>query len=259
MSRSLVANRLTRSGLLILIAVAMAGVILIAGPLLAQNEPAAAANDSQPKPEAPRAAKSPTEVREMIEAKIVQETTRCNFTDTPLTEAMQFLAAQHQLPFLIEVPKLEEQAVAADHPLNQTLSDVTLDSALSIILKPLQLTYLVEDEVVKITTIDRANDTYETRVYDTRSLKGSGFESRTLEEAILLASSNAQWRSKDKEAKESGGGAIIPISDGLIVCQTQAVHRDIAKLFRDLEHHAARRGGSNPPLKGQASVPPQGN
>jgi len=45
------------------------------------------------------------------------------------------------------------------------LSGITLRSALKILLQDLQLTYVIEDEVMKITTVDLANERLSTRVY----------------------------------------------------------------------------------------------
>ncbi|MDA0590319.1 MAG: hypothetical protein O3C17_20145, partial [Planctomycetota bacterium] len=45
------------------------------------------------------------------------------------------------------------------------LSGITLRSGLKILLKDLNLTYVIEDEVMKITTVDLANERLSTRVY----------------------------------------------------------------------------------------------
>jgi hypothetical protein len=262
MSKSSMSVGLGESRGWMLMALIVAGAIFVAGPLVAQNEkdagaPATAGTEAAaPQKELPAektALPGGTEaVRAKFEAKIAQDSTELNFTDTPLTEAMQFLGARHNLPILIEVHKLEEAAVAVDTPINQILSGVSLDSALHILLSPLQLTYIVEDEVVKITTVDRANDTFETRVYDTRSFKGAGFDKCSLSDTIKLLTDSA-WKSNDKP-DDGEGAAVIAISDGLIIRQTPTVHRQIARIFDQLTKHEASRNGSNPPTKSQASV-----
>jgi hypothetical protein len=55
--------------------------------------------------------------------------------------------------------------VAIDEPINRTLSGITLRSAMKIILEPLGLTYIIEDEVMKITTIIAADEKLSSRVY----------------------------------------------------------------------------------------------
>ena len=49
--------------------------------------------------------------------------------------------------------------------MNLVLSGITLRSGLKILLQDLQLTYVIEDEVMKITTVDLANERLSTRVY----------------------------------------------------------------------------------------------
>jgi hypothetical protein len=87
------------------------------------------------------------------------------FIDTPLKDAMDFLADAHDITIIMDEQALTEEGVAIDEPLNRTLSGITLRSALKIILEPLGLTYVIEDEVMKITTIIAAEDKLSTRVY----------------------------------------------------------------------------------------------
>lgn len=87
------------------------------------------------------------------------------FIDTPLADAMQFLADAHDITIIIDEQALTEEGVAIDEPINRTLSGITLRSAMKIILEPLGLTYIIEDEVMKITTIIAADEKLSTRVY----------------------------------------------------------------------------------------------
>lgn len=89
----------------------------------------------------------------------------CNFADTPLADAIQFLATQHEIPILLENAALEAAGAAVDSPVTLTLSGVPLRSVLNIMLKPLSLTYVIQDNVMFITTIDDANQRLQTRVY----------------------------------------------------------------------------------------------
>jgi hypothetical protein len=60
---------------------------------------------------------------------------------------------------------LDDAGIPSDEPMNLVLSGITLRSALKILLTDLQLTYVIEDEVMKITTVDLANERLSTRVY----------------------------------------------------------------------------------------------
>jgi hypothetical protein len=105
---------------------------------------------------------SPAEDR--ITAALNDQTT-VNFADTPLLDAVQYISRQHEIPIILDVISLEEAGVLTDEPINLILSGITLRSALKIMLEDLDLTYLIEDEVMKITTIDVANERLSTRVY----------------------------------------------------------------------------------------------
>ena len=87
------------------------------------------------------------------------------FIDTPLEDAMSFLADAHDITIIIDDQALVEEGVQIDQPINRTLSGITLRSAMKIMLEPLGLTYIIEDEVMKITTIIAAEEKLSTRVY----------------------------------------------------------------------------------------------
>lgn len=89
----------------------------------------------------------------------------CNFADTPLADAIQFLSTQHEIPILLDNAALEGAGAATDAPITLTLSGVPLRSVLNIMLKSLQLTYVIQDNVMFITTVDEANQRLQTRVY----------------------------------------------------------------------------------------------
>jgi len=75
------------------------------------------------------------------------------------------LADYHNIPIIIDETALEEEGIDTQEPINRVLSGITLRSALKIILEPLELTYVIEDEVMKITTEVKAEDILSTRVY----------------------------------------------------------------------------------------------
>ena len=87
------------------------------------------------------------------------------FIDTPLKEAMEFIGDANGITIIIDEQALPEEGVSIDEPINRIFSGVTLRSAIKIILEPLGLTYVIEDEVMKITTIIAAEDKLSTRVY----------------------------------------------------------------------------------------------
>ncbi len=116
------------------------------------------------------------------------------FIDTPLKDAMDFLADAHKITILIDEQGLTEEGVAIDEPINRELSKIKLDSALKIMLEPLGLTYVIEDEVLKITTTIAANEKRTTRVYNTGYLQQIGVEPEALSKTIKAVVKPDQWR-----------------------------------------------------------------
>jgi len=57
-----------------------------------------------------------------------------------------------------------------DHPVSIAMKGVSLKSALEMILKPLNLDYVVDNEVVKIMPAYEANRTYKMRIYPVADL-----------------------------------------------------------------------------------------
>lgn len=110
---------------------------------------------------------SPIEQR--LEAALA-ERTELAFTDTPLTDAIDFLEDVHGISIIIDNAALQDEGVDPSSPVNLELSGITLRSALKLMLGPLLLTYVIEDEVMKITTQAKADEVLSTRVYPVADL-----------------------------------------------------------------------------------------
>ena len=95
----------------------------------------------------------------------LDDQTTINFADTPLTDVVDFLSRTHEIPIILDVVAIEEAGLLVDEPVNLTLAGVTLQSALKIMLSEFELTYVIEDEVMKVTTVEVANEKLSTRVY----------------------------------------------------------------------------------------------
>ncbi|MCC7421770.1 MAG: hypothetical protein IT428_15935, partial [Planctomycetaceae bacterium] len=97
----------------------------------------------------------------------LDQTTEFEFVETPLKDAMSFLSDLHNITIILDDAALEGENIDKDVAVNRIMSGISLRSALKIILEPLALTYIIEDEVMKITTITEAEDPKHntTRVY----------------------------------------------------------------------------------------------
>ncbi|QDT65004.1 vWA domain-containing protein [Calycomorphotria hydatis] len=95
----------------------------------------------------------------------LEEQTRVEFPNTPLRDAIEFLADYHNITILIDESALLQEGIDSDVEIDLVLDGITLRSAMRLMLKPLNLTYIIEDEVMKITTQTIADETLSTRVY----------------------------------------------------------------------------------------------
>lgn len=173
-----------------------------------------------------------------VEEKIrraLEERTEVAFTDTPLVDALDFLRDLHQFSIIVDVAALQGEGVDSSSPVNLELSGITLRSAMRIMLRPLQLTYVIEDEVMKITTEAKANESLATRVYPVPDLATDGEELESIVDAIQAGCGTNRW-----EAKLGLTITGVTKSRSLVIRQTQAMHEEIEALLKNLRDAEAQ-------------------
>lgn len=113
----------------------------------------------------------PSEIRDfeptVREAKIraaFDDETSQTFVETPLEEACKRISKTHNIPILIDRRALEEIGLTPDTPVNVWVEKVKLRSAIRLMLRELDLTYLVADEFLQITTIEAAERNLATKM-----------------------------------------------------------------------------------------------
>jgi uncharacterized membrane protein YgcG len=103
-----------------------------------------------------------------IEDRIYQalgQNTEVDFQDSPLTDVVDYLKDLHNIQIVIDEVALNDEGISPDSPINLALAGISLRNALKLMLEPLQLTYVVQDEVMKITTKRVAEEILQIRVY----------------------------------------------------------------------------------------------
>ncbi|QDT99493.1 hypothetical protein [Gimesia aquarii] len=213
-----------------------------------------------------------TKQEQKIQAALNAET-ECNFIDNPLSEVINTFADQHGLTILILSNDLGEEGLTSDEPVNISLHGISLKNALELILQPIGLTYVVDRDVVQITTKYNAEEMLKTRVYPVGDLCKSPDDYQALESAIINASLG-EWRSRVSSSKPSqpvqagglgggfGGGtggkgffqfingagfgsqvyeegtggtiSVVPQSRSLVISQTYHAHNAIVDLLTQL-------------------------
>ena len=80
------------------------------------------------------------------------------FLDLSLEDCIVHLQELSQIPMLLDKQTLTDEGVALNQPVTLKLKAARLASALNWMLKPLQLVYVVEDDLVVITTGTKAGE-----------------------------------------------------------------------------------------------------
>ena len=117
------------------------------------------------------------------EQKIIDELdneTRMTFFDQPLKDVVDTIKGQHNIPIIIDERALTEVGLDSNTPVNIDLKGISLRSGLKLMLNSLQLTYVINDEVLKITTPEAAENELIVRTYEVGDLvmpipSGMGF------------------------------------------------------------------------------------
>lgn len=156
--------------------------------------------------------------------------TEIAFTETPLTDFAAFLSDYHKIPILLDVEALSDEGVTPDTPITQSLSGVSFESALNIVLSPLHLDYVIANDVMTITTKSKADVTAEPRVYDLSRLQN--LDAATLSNIIVETVNPDEWTDR------GGLGMLVSGPGFLVISQNQRTHRLVTSLLDQLERQA---------------------
>ena len=105
-------------------------------------------------------------LRETLKARLVYE-------EQPLNEILELLAEDYEIPIVFDHAGLNELAISPDTEVTVNLQNISLRSALNHMLRQPgleDLTYTVEDEVLLITTVEKANESLKVKVYPVADL-----------------------------------------------------------------------------------------
>lgn len=155
--------------------------------------------------------------------------TGLDYSDQPLQDVVTQLSDEYGIPIQLNKGALEEAGIGTDTKVSVTLHKISLRSALRLMLRTLQLTWTVQDEVLIITTKEDAEKQLDTCVYNAQGLVDSTDPKsvKALVDAICACVATDTW------AVNGGGQAEIrPLPSGLlVVAQTRAVQEQVSALL----------------------------
>lgn len=94
-----------------------------------------------------------------------------NYNSMPLAEVAQNLSELTGVNIYLDPRGLGQEGVRSDTPVNLDLGqEISLESALNLILEPLHLTYVIKNEVLKVTSEQLRDGDLDVRVYNVADL-----------------------------------------------------------------------------------------
>jgi hypothetical protein len=201
-------------------------------PAVRLSMPAIRVNWPQAEEPAPGAAEA--RIRAALE-----EPCELDFAEQPLTDVIDKLQQQHEIQIQLDRKALTDAGVGSDAPITRTLKEINLRTGLKLLLDELDLTFVIRNEVLLITSKTEAESMLTTKVYPVfdlvvRSPDASpqvpGLDFPSLIENIT---NNLGRTTRDKVG---GPGAIKAFanSGALVVSQTSEIHDELAAYLRAL-------------------------
>lgn len=167
----------------------------------------------------------------------LDEKVEFDFADESLKGVAEYLLERYKLQIVMDKIKLEEESIAIDATdITAKVSGISLRSGLNILFKPKNLAFIIDDEVIKVTTRTDAVLHLVTRTYPVRDLVGNvDVDYRLLMAAIQQATGDpgkgVQWIDIDGEG---GTISILPATGCLVIRATMETHQEVMKLLRSL-------------------------
>ena len=206
----------------------------------------------------------PRSMDEFINMALNSQTT-LEFPGNSLRDVLEYISQIHNFPIIIDEEALQLEGVTSDEEISLVLSGIELGNALEIMLRNVagvELDYVVQNEVMHVTTREKADTMLETRVYDLESLADVA-DAEQLAQVIQNTIHPSTWRTPDAlrvlpgmgpgpgiggqpVGNEGGEGSIEALHDVLIVTQSQRVHREIEELLRQLGRRSSARQDTEP-------------
>ncbi|QDT32113.1 RNA polymerase sigma factor [Thalassoglobus polymorphus] len=173
------------------------------------------------------------------------------FPGNMLSDVAALLSEQHEIPILIDEEELSNEGLSVDDEVKATVSGVSMRNGLELMLEPLELTYVIKNDVLMITTNVKAGELTETRVYDVRPLQVHDPEA--LADVLLHTIEPESW------SEMGGNGDISFLNGSLVVMQSQKVHGQIEILLNQLARQS-QKSPQNPdwPARDRSDIPGTG-
>jgi type II secretory pathway component GspD/PulD (secretin) len=167
-----------------------------------------------------------SEATQRIRSALGDETSQ-SFVELPLMDAVRQLSESHDIPIVVDRRALEEIGLSAEEPVTLSLRRVTLRSFLRLMLRELDLTYIIKDEVMQITTVEAAEQNLIVEMY--RFSEELSEKSDKILKALIASVIPDAW-------DVTGGPCTVTVIDNvLIVSATEEIHENVIEFLQKLQ------------------------
>lgn len=184
--------------------------------------------------------------------KALKEPTEFNFVETPLSDVIEYIRKTYGIEVQLDKRALDELGIANETPITKKLKGISLRSALRLILRDLDMTWVIKDEVLFITTNEAADIILTVETYDVTDLaayrdeKGEiWYDGESLVHVITDTTSPRNWDFV------GGMGTCTSLVVGetvvLVVRQTQSAHEEIANVLPKMREQVRKHGDKQLP------------
>jgi type II secretory pathway component GspD/PulD (secretin) len=180
---------------------------------------------------------------------ILRQPIKVEFADTPLADSIDYLGKQLDINILLDPKGLTDAAVDPAAPVTLALRNpVSVEAALRLILEPFDLTFTVQDEILKITTKEKADEILTTKVYSVGDLLDRGPRRGITDNLLNTITGTIQ---PDTWEDNGGPGSVYRLASTLVISQKYDVHKELQNLFAMLRAELPKRAdnaatGPNP-------------
>jgi len=190
----------------------------------------------------------------------LEEKTSFEFIEEPLDSVIDHFREVHGIEIQIDCRALQDVNMGTDTPITKCIQNVTFRSALNLVLHDLDLTWVIRDEVMMITTPEEAELQLIRRVYDVaqlvtvQDLDGNRWQDfGPLIRAVTTTVAPESWQGvggPGSIAELEYRGAVV-----LIIRQTHEVQEQVVDLLEELSQFADQHGEDKYPTREKR--PPQ--
>lgn len=148
--------------------------------------------------------------------------------EKPVAEVLDQLLKKSGVPYWVDLTALQDEGIDwAKATFTPEAGKMPINARLDAICESLKLSWRIGDDVVQITSRQKADEQMVVRIYDCRRLVGPNRSPDSLASEIANNKELGAWASDESE-----GGEIMVMNTLLVVRQTHASHAKLAKVLK---------------------------